>query len=75
MGYSKDYRKRAMELLEEGKSQTEVAELLGLNRRTLYEWKKREEAGCLGTSYPSRRGAYRINEAAIKAHLEKEPDA
>jgi transposase-like protein len=43
MAYSTAYRKRAMELLEEGKSQTEVAEILGLNRRTLYEWKNEKK--------------------------------
>lgn len=73
MAYSMDLRKRAMELLEAGKSQTEISELLGINRKTLYEWKQRD--GELGTWYPSRRGAYHIDEAAIKAHLEKEPDA
>lgn len=73
MANSLDYRERAMELLEEGKSQTEVAELLAVNRKTLYEWKQR--GGELGTSYPSRRGAYHIDKEAIKAHLEKEPDA
>ena len=75
MAYSLDYRNRAMELLGEGKSQTEVAELLGIGRKTVGSWKKREEAGNLGTSYPSRRGAYYINEEAIKAHLAEKPDA
>jgi transposase len=75
MAYSLDYRERAMELLEEGKSQTEVSELLGVGRKTVGAWKKREEAGILGTNYPAKRGAYRIDEAALKAHLEEHPDA
>jgi transposase len=73
MAYSVDYRKRAMELLAEGKSQTEVSELLGVNRKTLYEWKKRE--GDLATRYPASRGAYHISEEAIRAHLKEKPDA
>ena len=73
MAYGIDYRKRAMELLAEGKSQAEVAELLGVNRKTLYEWKKRD--GDLETRYPSRRGAYHIDEEAIKTHLAERPDA
>ena len=75
MANSLDYRERAMELLEEGKSQTEVSELLGVGRKTIGAWQKRQESGSLETSYPSRRGAYHIDKEAIKAHLEKEPDA
>jgi transposase len=75
MAYSKDYRKRALELLGEGQSCRAVSETLGIDRKTLYTWKKRNEEGQLGASYPKRRGAYRINEAAIKAHLEEHPDA
>ena len=75
MAYSLDYRKRALELLEEGKSCSEVSELLGVDRKTLYSWRKRNEAGQLGASYPSKRGAYKLDEAAIKTHLKKHPDA
>jgi len=75
MAYSLDYRERAMGLLTEGKSQTEVAELLGVGRKTVGEWKKRQESGHLGTNYPSSRGAYIINEEAIRAHLDQQPDA
>ena len=71
--YGVDYRKRALELLAEGKSQTEVAEVLGVNRKTLYEWQKRD--GDLETRYPARRGAYHLDEAAIKAQLDEQPDA
>jgi transposase len=75
MAYGIDYRKRAVELLGEGQSCQAVSEILGIDRKTLYSWKKRNEAGCLGTSYPAKRGAYRIDEAALKAHLEEHPDA
>lgn len=75
MAYSLDYRKRAIELLEEGSSVQELSKMLGVDRKTLYNWKKREERGELETNYPARRGAYRINEAALKAHIEEHPDA
>ncbi len=75
MAYSLDYRERAMELLEEGKSSQEVSETLGIDRKTLYIWRKRLEEGHLGTNYPSKRGAYRIDEAALKTYLEDHPDA
>jgi transposase len=75
MAYGIDYRKRAIELLAEGQSCQAVSEILGIDRKTLYNWKNRNEAGCLGTSYPAKRGAYRIDEAELKAHLEEHPDA
>ncbi len=39
--YSDDLRKRAMELVDEGKmSYTKIAEVLGINRKTLSTWRK-----------------------------------
>jgi len=54
MAYSFDYRKRAIELLEEGSSVQELSKMLGLDRKTVYDWKKREERGELETTYPAR---------------------
>jgi transposase len=57
MAYSIDYRKRAIELLAEGQSSQRVSKTLGIDLKTLYSWRKRNEAGCLGASYPQRRAA------------------
>ncbi len=41
MRYSNDLRQKAIKLLEKGKKQTEVAELFGIDKATIYRWNKR----------------------------------
>ncbi len=41
-------RKRAIELLEAGKTPTEVAEFLGVGRNTVYRWRRRYRRQGLG---------------------------
>jgi predicted transcriptional regulator len=40
MSYSVDYRRRALELLEEGQKKSHIAALLGIARTTLDRWLK-----------------------------------
>lgn len=75
MAYSVDMRKRALELLEEGHSLRSVEAMLGVHNRTLSNWKKRSAEGRLAATYPRSRGAYRIDDEALKAHLKTHPDA
>ena len=42
MRYSNDLRKKAIILLAKGKKQTEVAELFGIDKATIYRWKIRD---------------------------------
>lgn len=44
MRYSNDLRKKAIKLLEKRKKQTEVAELLEIDKATIYRWNKRYKA-------------------------------
>jgi transposase len=75
MAYSPDIRERALALLNEGHSLRAVEAMLRVHNRTLSNWKKRAGEGRLGVSYPRSRGAYRINDEALKAHLKTHPDA
>ncbi|MEM7621492.1 MAG: IS630 transposase-related protein [Pseudomonadota bacterium] len=75
MAYSLDLRKRAVSLLDEGKNTKEIGELLGVSDRSVLYWKKRDEEGRLATHYPKSRGAYTIDDEALKEHLETHPDA
>jgi transposase len=75
MAYSVDMRKRAIKLLEEGHSLRAVEAMLGVHNRTLSNWKKRWAEGRLAAAYPRSRGAYRINDEALQAHLKTHPDA
>ena len=48
MIYSVDLRKRAIDLVDNGKKKSAVARLLNLSRRVIYLWlKRREETGSL----------------------------
>lgn len=75
MAYSLDLRQRAIALLDCGRSAREVGEVLGIHDRTVSGWKKRHGEGRLAAAYPASRGAYRIDDAALKAHLKEHPDA
>jgi excisionase family DNA binding protein len=75
MSYSLDLRERAIALLNTGYSLRAVAELLGVHNRTVSHWKKRAAEGRLPPAYPRKRGAYRINDEALEAHLKSHPDA
>jgi transposase len=75
MAYDLDLRKRAVELLGMGHSCRMVGELLGVSQWTVSGWKRRHKADRLAATYPKRRGAYRIKDEALIAHLEAHPDA
>lgn len=75
MAYSLDLRKRAIVLLEGGQNVQEVGAVLGVHSRTISGWKRRHLEGRLSAHYPTSRGAYHINDAALLAHLAAHPDA
>jgi len=39
--YSNDLRKKAIDLIKKGKKQTEIAELLSIDKATIFRWNKR----------------------------------
>lgn len=75
MAYSLDMRQRALELLEEGKTKTEVSEILGVGRSSLLRWEKRASKGELAAIYPKVRGGFRVDDEKLKAYVAKHPDA
>jgi transposase len=75
MAYGLDMRKRAMELVDDGKSFCAVGEMLGVSWWTVSNWHKRYKEDRLGAEYPKHRGAYTINDESLLAHLEEHPDS
>ena len=75
MAYSLDMRQRALELLEEGKTKTEVSEILGIGRSSLLRWEKRASKGGLAAVYPKVRGGFRVDDEKLKAYVKENPDA
>ncbi|WP_019503867.1 IS630 transposase-related protein [Pleurocapsa sp. PCC 7319] len=59
MAYSLDMRQRALDLLEEGKSKTEISRMLGASRTSILRWEKRALRGELAAIYPKKRGGFR----------------
>ena len=75
MAYSLDMRKRALELVKEGKTKTEVARILGIGRSSMRRWEKRESKGELAAVYPKVRGGFRVDDEKLKAYVKENPDA
>lgn len=75
MAYSLDLRQRAIVLLGTGHKAGEVGVVHGVSERTVVGWKKRQAEGGLAAAYPAARGAYHIDDEALKAHLKAHPDA
>jgi transposase len=72
MSYSVDYRRRALELLEEGQKKSHIAALLGIARTTLDRWLKSRS---LEPKKPGPKGPRTFSEEALLAHVEAYPDA
>ena len=75
MAYSLDMRQRALDLLEEGKSKTEISRMLGASRTSILRWEKRASRGELAAIYPKKRGGFRVDDEKLKAYVAKNPDA
>ncbi len=75
MAYSLDMRQRALDLLEEGKSKTEISRMLGASRTSILRWEKRALRGELAAIYPKKRGGFRVDDEKLKAYVAKNPDA
>ena len=75
MAYGLDYRKRALDLLDEGYSLKGVSEILNVGVTSLKRWKKRRNRGQLAAEYPSSRSAYKIGEDKLKTYIQDNPDS
>lgn len=74
MAYSLDLREKAILLLEKGKSNTEVAELLEIGIATLYRWQKKKAAG--ESLKPGKNGSFirKIDPQMLAEYVAKHPD-
>lgn len=70
MTYSFDMRKRAVGLVNEGRSRQEVCSIFGIDRKTLYNWTR--SVTLLPQQDITRRG--KINKDALLAHVRDNPD-
>jgi len=75
MAYSLDLRTTALQLLDQKRPATQVAQLLSVGTATLYRWKKRQDQGQLQACYPKSRKPYKVDETALCAYLEEHRDA
>jgi len=75
MAYSLDMRQRALELVKEGKSKTEISRMFGVSRTSVLRWEKRASRGELAAIYPKERGGWRVDDEKLKAYVAKHPDA
>ena len=75
MAYSLDMRQCALDLLEEGKSKTEISRMLRASRTSIVRWSKRASKGELAAVYPKKRGGFRVDDEKLKDYVAKHPDA
>lgn len=72
MAYSEDLRKRVIAFVQAGGSKAEVARVFKVSRACVYVWLKR---ACLKAEKCGPKSAWKLDEAALKAHVEANPDA
>jgi len=76
--YSVDLRERSLQAMASGRSVTEVAQLFGVSRESLYRWRARQAASgsvVPGTATGRPRLLTPAQEADLVTRLEAEPDA
>ena len=73
MTYSYDLRMRVLKYLERGGSKKEASQIFGFTSRTMLNWIKRKNRGCLAPTKRSR-GPYKIDEEKLKRYIEEHPD-
>ena len=71
MSYSYDMRKRAVSLVRGGSSQLEISRIIGITRRTLYNWLHADDLH----PRPAKSRHRKIDKVALAAHVRDYPDA
>lgn len=72
MTYSVDYRRRALLLLDEGKTKSEISRIFGIARTTLDRWLMSDS---LEPQKPGPKGPRTFTYQALQAHVAQFPDA
>lgn len=74
MTYSLDLRKKAIEYVESGGSQTNAANIFGVSSRTIWNWIQRKQQGKLEPKkYET--SPRKIDDEQLKQFIKKYPDA
>lgn len=74
MTYSLDLRTKALEYLEKGGTEEEAAEIFGVTKRTLSNWKRRKKEHNLAPK-PRRPSPSKINSDHLRKYIQEHPDA
>lgn len=70
MHYSLDLRRKVISAVERGASQSEVARLFGISRKTIYNWRQREDLAPSLSAHRHRK----TDVEQLKALVKSEPD-
>ena len=68
-------RERALVLISEGHSKTDVAGLVGVHRQTVQNWARHATQGKRRAGKPGPRGGRKVEEAALRQAIAARPDA
>lgn len=75
MAYSHDLKLKALDYLEKGNSRLEASQIFGVTTRTLFNWIKQKEAGCLAPRKRKERRPHKVDSEKLKSYLKEHPDA
>lgn len=72
MRYSRDLRKRALDFITSGGSQSEAERIFRISRRTLYNWL--HSADAYAYQKPGPKKPRKLDWGALKTYVERHPD-
>ncbi len=74
-GYNRDLRKRVLDYLSRGHSQTEASQVFGIGRKTIYNWLSlQEKTGDIAMQRTGRRRPAKFDENQLKEYVAAHPD-
>ena len=73
MAYSIDYKKRALEYMDEGDTFAQLYEAFKIPSATYYDWKNKRERGVLDEKIKQTR-TRKVDPAKLKKVVEEQPD-
>ena len=75
MAYSHDLRKKALDYIEQGKSNVETSQIIGVTVQTLIAWCKRKRQGKLAPNTTRNRKPQKLEAEKLKTYIAKHPDS
>jgi len=74
-GYSTDLRKKVLDYIDEGHSQSNASKTFKISRKTIYNWMQLRRTGNYALSREHKRKPRKIDHEKIKDYIKKHPDA